>query len=85
MTLEVLYFDGCPSHERLLPVLRELAAEHGVDLEEQRIDGEPPWRAANLSTFRDGKVVEIVHYPDPEEALAAVGRQCASPGPPVRA
>lgn len=30
--LEVLYFDGCPSHERLLPVLRDLAAEHGLDL-----------------------------------------------------
>ena len=26
---------------------------------------------ANLSTFRDGKVVEMVHYPDPDEALAA--------------
>jgi ketosteroid isomerase-like protein len=29
--------------------------------------------AANLSTFRGGKVVEIVHYPDPEDALAAAG------------
>jgi ketosteroid isomerase-like protein len=28
---------------------------------------------ANLTTFRDGKVVEMVAYPDPEEALAAAG------------
>jgi hypothetical protein len=32
MTLEVLYFDGCPGHERLLPSLRALAEEHGVQL-----------------------------------------------------
>lgn len=37
MTLEVLYFDGCPSYERLLPVLRALAAEHGLRLSERRI------------------------------------------------
>jgi ketosteroid isomerase-like protein len=36
-------------------------------------DGAPAWTAANVSTFRDGKVVEIVHYPDPQDALAAVG------------
>lgn len=28
---------------------------------------------ANLTTFRDGKVVEMVHYPDPADALAAAG------------
>lgn len=38
MTLEVLYFDGCPSHERLLPGLGELAAEHGLQLTQRRID-----------------------------------------------
>ena len=27
---------------------------------------------ANVSTFRDGKVIEMVHYPDANEALAAV-------------
>ena len=26
---------------------------------------------ANRATFRDGKVVEMVHYPDPRDALAA--------------
>ena len=38
MTLEVLYFDGCPSHERLLPVLRELAAERGLEVTLRRIE-----------------------------------------------
>jgi ketosteroid isomerase-like protein len=33
--------------------------------------GEPLPAVANLTTFRDGKVVEIVHYPDPRDALAA--------------
>jgi ketosteroid isomerase-like protein len=34
--------------------------------------GEPePRPVANLTTFRDGKVVEIVHYPDANDALAA--------------
>jgi ketosteroid isomerase-like protein len=32
---------------------------------------EPASPVANLTTFRDGKVVEMVAYPDPEEALAA--------------
>jgi ketosteroid isomerase-like protein len=36
-------------------------------------DGEPAWTAASVSTFRDGKVVEIVHYPDVKDALAAAG------------
>ena len=35
-------------------------------------DGEPEL-IANLTTFRDGKVIEMVHYPDPQDALAAAG------------
>jgi ketosteroid isomerase-like protein len=34
---------------------------------------EPAALSANLTTFRDGKAVEMVHYPDPEDALAAAG------------
>jgi ketosteroid isomerase-like protein len=30
---------------------------------------------ANLTTFRDGKVIEMVHYPNPEDALAAAQAQ----------
>jgi ketosteroid isomerase-like protein len=33
----------------------------------------PAATAANVTTFRDGKVVEMVHYPDPRDALAAAG------------
>ena len=35
-------------------------------------DGEPEL-VANLTTFRDGKVVEMVHYPSPDDARAAAG------------
>ena len=31
MKVELLYFDGCPSYEALLPVLRELLAGEGVE------------------------------------------------------
>ena len=30
MTIEVLYFDGCPNHDALLPHLHELLASAGV-------------------------------------------------------
>ena len=33
----------------------------------------PPATSANVTTFLDGKVVEMVHYPDPRDALAAAG------------
>lgn len=35
--------------------------------------GEPGEPSANLTTFRDGKAIEMVHYPDPADALAAIG------------
>jgi hypothetical protein len=31
VTVEVLYFDGCPNHESLVPRLRELLAQAGSD------------------------------------------------------
>lgn len=37
MTLEVLYFDGCPSQQQLMPALRTLAGEHGVGVTLRRI------------------------------------------------
>jgi ketosteroid isomerase-like protein len=37
-------------------------------------DGDEPATAvANLTTFRDGKVIEMVHYPNADDALAAAG------------
>jgi hypothetical protein len=40
VTIEVLYFDGCPSHEALLPHLRDLAsrATSPVEIELRRIE-----------------------------------------------
>jgi hypothetical protein len=35
--------------------------------------GEQAARSANLTTFHDGKAVEMMHYPNPEDALAAAG------------
>jgi ketosteroid isomerase-like protein len=34
---------------------------------------EPAALSANLTTFRDGKAIEMVHYPNPKDALAAAG------------
>ena len=36
-------------------------------------EGEPATLTANLTTFRDGKVVEMLHCPSPDDALAAAG------------
>lgn len=33
MRVEVLYFDGCPNHEALLPRLHELLAHAGIETE----------------------------------------------------
>lgn len=36
-------------------------------------DGKPVALIANLTTFRDGRAIEMVHYPDPQDALTAAG------------
>jgi hypothetical protein len=36
--IEVLYFDGCPSHDRLLPLLDDLAAGHGAELKQRHVE-----------------------------------------------
>ena len=33
--------------------------------------GGPRELIANLATFREGKVIEMVHYPNPDDAIAA--------------
>lgn len=40
MTVEVLYFDGCPNHEALLPHLRALLVSAGVqpEIELRRVE-----------------------------------------------
>ena len=36
--VELLYFDGCPGHERLLPVVERLAAEAGADVHVRAVE-----------------------------------------------
>jgi hypothetical protein len=36
--IELLYFDGCPSHERLLPTVARIAAENGAQLELRQVE-----------------------------------------------
>ena len=38
-----------------------------------------PLRSANLATFRDGRVVEMVHYADAAEALETLGHEQSGP------
>jgi hypothetical protein len=40
MTIELLYFDGCPSHEAFLPRLHELLDRAGVDapVQQRRVE-----------------------------------------------
>jgi ketosteroid isomerase-like protein len=36
-------------------------------------DGSDSMLTANVTTFRDGKAIEIVHFPNPDDARAAAG------------
>lgn len=53
--------DMIPAGDKVVVIMRPMA------------DGEPGELSAISTTFRDGKVVEMVHYPDPDDALAAAG------------
>ena len=60
--------DVVDAGEKVVVIMRPAADETG-----------PAATAANVTTFRDGKVVEMVHYPDPADALAAVGVSATPP------
>ena len=79
---------GCQDRVQALRFMREAAARGGVgrlvdviDAGDQVVliieppvpDGTTPVRRANVSTFRDGRVVEMVAYESPEQACAAAG------------
>jgi ketosteroid isomerase-like protein len=81
--------DGCQNRVQALEWMRQARDRRGgppaelVDMVDagdkvvvimRRVgeDGEPEL-VANLTTFRDGKVVEMVHYATPDEARAAAG------------
>ena len=46
-----------------------------VIMRRRPVADEPAALVANLTTFRNGKVVEMVHYPNPDDALAAARAQ----------
>ena len=61
---------------RLLPELvdvRDARDKVVVILRRPAGENEEPSLVANLTSFRDGKVVEMVHYEDPDDALMAAG------------
>ncbi len=81
--------ESCQDREQALAVMRRAHEAGGigelVDVVEsgdkvmvvmrpaQSASEERPREVANLTTFRDGQVIEMVHYPDPSQALAALG------------
>jgi len=79
---------ACHNREQALDFMRQARSRRGVGelvdvvdagdrvvvmMRPPSLEGEPAALSANLTTFRDGKVIEMVHYPSPEEALAAAG------------
>jgi ketosteroid isomerase-like protein len=79
---------ACHNREQALEFMRRARGRRGigelvdiVDAGEKVVvimrppsnDGEPVAPSANLTTFRDGKAIEMVHYSDPKDALAAAG------------
>ncbi len=58
MKVAVLYFDGCPSHEALLPRLRELMAQAGVD-EPIELNAVESFEAAERERFLGSPTLRI--------------------------
>ncbi len=78
---------ACHNRREALEFMRQARARHGVGELVDVVDAgdkvvvimrppsegsEPAELIANVTTFRDGKVIEMVHYPNPDDALAAV-------------
>lgn len=77
---------SCHNRQEALEFMRQALAHRGVGelvdvidaghrvvviMRPPSVAGDPAALIANLTTFRDGKVIEMVHYPDPNAALAA--------------
>ncbi len=56
MTVEILYFEGCPSHEALLPRLRELASETDTEIQLRRVES---LEAAERERFLGSPTVRV--------------------------
>lgn len=59
MTVEILYFAGCPSFERLLPRVRELVAERGGDPEAITLSAVETPEAAETLSFLGSPSVRV--------------------------
>jgi ketosteroid isomerase-like protein len=76
--------DACRNREQALEVVRQ-AVDQGFAAELVSVIGagnrvvvilRPEGgdrTVANLTTFREGKAIEMVHFPNPDDALAAAG------------
>ncbi len=70
MKIELLYFDGCPSHETLLPRLRKLLARADVDVpvHERRVESDA---AAQRERFLGSPTLRV----DGEDIEAGAGER----------
>jgi ketosteroid isomerase-like protein len=79
---------ACHNREEALAFMRKVPGRRGfgelvdvvgsgdkvVVIVRPKVQGDDmPELVANLTTFRDGKAIEMVHYPNPQDALAAAG------------
>jgi ketosteroid isomerase-like protein len=76
--------DGCLNRDQVLAFMQRPERPAGLVEVVEIVDAgdrvvvimRPPHETAlhaNLTTFRDGLVVEMVHFDDPDDALAAAG------------
>jgi len=59
VTVEILYFAGCPSFETLLPRVRDLVAEHGRTPDEIMLSAVETLEAAEASRFLGSPTVRV--------------------------
>lgn len=84
--------DACHNREQALEFMRQARSRQGVgelvdvvDAGDKVVvimrppseDGEPAALSANLTTFRGGKAIEMVHYPNPQRRPCRRRRQSA--------
>jgi ketosteroid isomerase-like protein len=78
--------DGCQNRKQALAWIRRAdrgpigdlvdvidAGDRVVVIMRRTGDDCQPELIANVTTFRDGKAIEMVHYPDPDDARRAAG------------
>lgn len=59
MNVEILYFEGCPSFEMLLPRLRELVAEYAGNPDEITLRAVETFEAAEAARFLGSPTVRV--------------------------